>query len=130
VGNKLTVILLFLAISGCKKEDKGHDLTGQRFIHLLTATEQQCQVLFTTYGVNCFQEISFTSRHEVNIMLTDIVWKGTYWFGDNMLHLQFGPNLMSQRGKIDMEFLNPNMLKGLDRTWKRYKGPTTWDLYD
>lgn len=77
---------------------------------------------------NCHQQIDFIKDRKVRIMLTDILWDGTYKIQGDLLILTFEPNFEIPTGEIIFEILNPTLLiKTDDNTlWKKMKGNSIW----
>ncbi|MFO7719804.1 MAG: hypothetical protein R6W85_05110, partial [Gillisia sp.] len=77
---------------------------------------------------NCHQQIDFMKNKKVRIMLTDILWDGTYQVQGDLLILKFTPNFEIPTGEILFEIINPTRLIKTDTNtlWKKMNGNSIW----
>ncbi len=78
---------------------------------------------------NCHQQLDFYKNNEVDIMLSDILWRGKYKIIGSTVVLTFEPNHEIPSGEIIFEILNPAQLRRVDNNtvWKRISGNSIWD---
>ncbi len=103
---------------------------NKSFVHLYFETEKECLDAQPEpdFFQNCHQQIDFMKDRKVRIMLTDILWDGTYKIQRDLLILTVEPNFEIPSGEITFEILNPTrLIKTDDSTlWKKMNGNSIW----
>ena len=131
---KTSIILLFLlAITACSqvtKPARENMFRNKTFVHLFFNTEKECMAAQPDpdFFLNCHQQLDFLNDGKFRIMLTDILWDGTYIIQGNLLILSLEPNYEIPSGKIIFEILNPTLLQksGDNSIWKKFSGNSIW----
>lgn len=80
------------------------------------------------FFINCHQQVDFYSENKVEIMLTDIYYRGTYKIMGDLVVLSFEPGPEIPDGEIIFQFLNPAKLYHLEygTVWKKVSGNSIW----
>lgn len=78
---------------------------------------------------NCHQQVDFYKDNKVEIMLTDIYWRGTYSLQGNLVILKFDPNYEIPDGEIIFEIINPAKILNSENgtVWKKISGNSIWN---
>lgn len=126
------VVLLFTV--SCSKDDeppKQIILENQIFVHLFFDSEEECIAAQPEpdFWINCHQELDFIEDNKVIVMLTDILWNGTYSIEKDLLILNLEPNYEIPSGEIKFKILNSlNLVRIEDNTlWKKVSGDSIWN---
>lgn len=126
--------LAVLLFSGCSNEfNSANDnrLRNKSFVHLFFETEEDCLAAQPEpdFFINCHQQIDFMENNEVNLMLSDIIWQGTYQVDKNVVWLHFEDNYEVPEGFLAFEIIKGNSLRRLDNNtmWKKLEGTSIWE---
>lgn len=81
------------------------------------------------FFINCHQQVDFYKDNIVDIMLTDIIWRGTYRIEGNIVILSFEPSYEIPDGEIIFEIINPAKLLHTEHgtVWKKISGNSIWN---
>lgn len=132
---KITFALAFLflttACSRVAPPAKDNMLKNKSFVYLFFSTEKEClkNQPEDDFFMNCHQQVDFYPNNNVEIMLTDIVWRGKYETQGNTVILTFEPNHEIPDGEILFEMLNPAKIIKTDNgtVWKKISGNSIWN---
>ncbi len=106
-------------------------LKNKSFVYLYFPTLQECLDAQPDpdFFMNCHQQVDFYSGKKVEIMLTDIYWRGTYEIIGHLVVCTFEPNPEIPEGEIVFELLNPAKLLLLENgtVWKKISGKSIWN---
>src|SRR5688572_28885795 len=129
----LLLLLIIASFAGCSKEKQVGPKEGQRFVHVLFPDQASCDQFRQQWGgteINCSQAFSFKDDNKVTILTGDIINMGTYDQTGDMIIIR----LDSNNGGVNfatLKVIDENTLvdprTGIE--WRRWKGPTDWDLY-
>lgn len=126
--------LAVLLFSGCSHEfnsENDNRLRDKSFVHLFFETEEECLAAQPEpdFFINCHQQIDFMKNNEVNLMLSDIIWQGTYQVDKNVVWLHFEDNYEVPEGFLAFEIIKGNSLRRLDNNtmWKKLEGTSIWE---
>ena len=125
-------VLLLLTASCSQEANPGKEnmFKNKTFVHLYFDSEEECMEAQPDpdFWINCHQELNFHDEKEVTIMLTDMLWDGTYEVKADLLILKFGPNPEIPSGEIFFKIINPSQLERVeDKTiWKKVSGDNIW----
>lgn len=126
----LLILMLITACSQVGSTAKESMFQNKSFVHLFFETEQECLDAQPDpdFFYNCHQQVDFLKDRKVRIMLTDILWDGTYKLQGDLLILEVEPNFEIPKGKIVFEVINPTrLIKTDDNTlWKKLNGDSIW----
>lgn len=126
----LLILMLITACSPVGTSARQNMLQNKSFAHLYFETEEECLAAQPEpdFFQNCHQQIDFMKDKKVRIMLTDILWDGTYKTQGNLITLTFEPNFEIPTGEILFEIVNPSrLIKTDDNTiWKKISGDSIW----
>ncbi|MGM1054477.1 MAG: hypothetical protein ACQEWG_01170 [Bacteroidota bacterium] len=126
----LLILMLITACSQVGSNARESMFQNKSFVHLYFETEKECMDAQPDpdYFHNCHQQIDFMKDRRVRIMLTDILWDGTYKIQGDLLILKFEPNFEIPTGEIFFEILNPTRLIKTDdnNLWKKMNGNSIW----
>lgn len=132
--SKTTLLLLLLCLTSCSGEDDStHEnfLQDQTYVHLFFQSEKECidGQPEPDFFYNCHQQVNFLQNNTVEIILTDIIWRGRYEIKMNTIILYFEPNFEIPDGEIKFEILHSTKLLNLDHStvWKKVNGDSIWD---
>lgn len=100
------------------------------FVHLYFETEEECMASQPDpdFFLNCHRQLDFLDDKKVQVMLTDILYLGTYEVSGEMLIINVdSPEVLN--GEIIFEIINPaKLLKTDDNTlWKKVSGKSIWN---
>jgi len=81
------------------------------------------------FFLNCHQQVDFYPGNKVEIMLSDIYYRGKYQIFGNLVILTFEPGPEIPEGEIIFEMLNPAKLLNLENgtVWKKVSGNSIWN---
>lgn len=127
-------MLILMAITACSpvtKSGKENMFNNKTFVHLFFNTEEECRAAQPEpdFFINCFQQLDFLNDQKVRIMLTDLLWDGTYKIQGNLIILSFEPNYEIPSGEIVFEIQESGQLiKSDDNSiWKEVSGNSIWN---
>ncbi len=132
---KITIALAFLflttACSRVAPPAKDNMLKNKSYVYLFFSTEKECleNQPEDDFFINCHQQVDFYDNNNVEIMLTDIIWRGKYEMEGNTVILTFEPNYEIPEGEILFEILNPAKILKTDNgtVWKKISGNSIWN---
>ena len=118
----LLFFTLIILVSSCKKEAE-ISIEG-KYIFLLQPDSAACAASQSpSFYINCDQYIEFTDTY-VYMMLTDIVYRGTYdRKGDRVDIYLYGSVMKFEIGTHTLTEIDTR------KVWRRMKGSSIWDLY-
>ena len=118
----LLLFTLIILINSCRKETE-ISIEG-KYIFLLQPDSATCKASQSpSFYINCYQYIEFTDTH-VNVMLTDIIMRGTYERkGDQVDIYLYGEVMKFEISTYTLTEINTRKI------WRRMKGSSIWDLY-
>jgi hypothetical protein len=126
-------ILLLLVFTSCSQvgtSARDNIFKNKSFVHLYFETEKECLDAQPEpdFFINCHQQLDFMKDKKVRIMLTDILWDGTYKVQGKLIILKFEPNYEIPTGEITFEIINPIRLIKTDdnNLWKKMNGNSIW----
>ncbi len=124
---------LFLMASFCERNDLPKDkfnLEDETFIYLHFKTEKQClDSQPTDFFINCHSEITFMENGFVEIILTDIIWRGEYTVVNKSIIITFEYNHEVPGETLVFQIINNSKIKRVDNktVWERMTGDSIWD---
>lgn len=122
--------MMFVACSHNVVPVKENMLKNKSFVHLYFQTLEECIEAQPEpdFFMNCHQQVDFYAGKKVEIMLSDIYYRGTYKITGNLVVLTFEPNHEIPDGEIVFQLLNPAKLLLLDEgtVWKKMSGNDIW----
>lgn len=135
---KITIALAFLlfatACSRVPPPAKDNMLKNKSFVFLFFSTEEECLESQPEEGFfyNCHQQVDFYKDNNVEIMLTDIIYRGKYEIQGNTVILIFEPSYEIPNGIVLFEILNGAKLLEINqeveevKIWKKISGNSIW----
>lgn len=124
-------ILLLISCSPGENSSKEEMLINTTYVHLFFASEKECLDAQPEPGFfyNCHQQLDFYQNNNVEIMLSDIIWRGNYETENNTVILTFEPNYDIPNGEIRFEIFNSLWLVNLENEtlWKKVTGDSIWE---
>ncbi|WP_081211706.1 hypothetical protein [Salegentibacter sediminis] len=128
----IVFIFLFPLISCNKLSAPGKDkqFEGKSYVRLFFNSEEECMAAQPPdFFINCHQQIDFLKDNEVEIMLSDIIWRGTYKVINKKIIISMEPNFEVPSGEIIFLVKNNTLLiKSDDKTeWRKMKGNSIWN---
>lgn len=133
---RITLMLVLLVFySSCTKDTPPEEknlLENNSYAYLFFETEKECMANQPEpdFFHNCHQQIDFYEDNNVEIMLTDILWRGTYKIEDIHVFITLEPNYEIPGGEVVFELINggAQLLKLDNNTvWKKISGDSIWD---
>lgn len=126
-------LLVFLG-TGCTHiatSNRENKFKNKVFVHLFFNSEQECidSQPEPDFWYNCHQQLDFLEENKVQIMLTDIIWQGTYKIQKDLVILSFEPNYEIPSGEIIFEIVNSSKLINTENNtiWKKVSGNSIWN---
>lgn len=131
---KITYIVIVLTIfTSCNKlttPGLEKQFEDKSYVRLFFDSEEECMdAQPPDFFINCHQQLDFYQDNMVEIMLTDIIWRGTYEVVNKKIIISMEPNFEVPSGEIIFEVKNNTLLvKTDDRTeWRKMKGNSIWN---
>ena len=125
------VIMLFGSCSPHGMPVKEKMLINKSYVHLFFETQKECMDSQPDpdFFINCHQQVDFYKDNVVDIMLSDIYYRGTYQIFGNLVVLTFEPGPEIPDGEIVFEMINPAKLLHLEHgnVWKKVSGNSVWE---
>ena len=115
-------LLILMLISACSQNgtsERESIFQNKSFVHLYFETEQECLDAQPDpdFFENCHQQLDFMKDGKFRILLSDILWDGTYKIQGDRLILKVEPNFEIPTGEIIFEIINPTrLIKNDDNT--------------
>ncbi|HSI71253.1 MAG TPA: hypothetical protein VK941_13540 [Gillisia sp.] len=130
----LAFLLLTTACSRVTPPAKENMLKNKSFVYLFVSTEKECLESQPEPGFfyNCHQQVDFYKDNNVEIMLTDIIYRGKYEMQGNTVILTFEPAPEIPNGVFLFEVLNGAKLLELnheieqEKVWTKISGNSIW----
>ena len=126
--------IILILISGCTTVPlpaKENMFKNKIFVHLYYNTEEECMASQPDpdFFLNCHRQLDFLGNKEVHIMLTDIIYIGTYEVSGDKLFIYVENNSEIPDGEIIFEIINPAKLVKIDdkSLWKKVSGRSIWN---
>lgn len=132
-GKITTLIILILFSTACNQMSspgKEKQFENKSYVHVFFPTEEECMDSQPPdFFINCHQQVDFYENNRAEIMLSDIIWVGTYYVENKILTIEFEPNFEVPKGEIKFAILNNNTLKRISdqTTWKKLRGGSIWN---
>lgn len=130
----LLFLALILMVFGCTTVPlpaKENMFKNKVFVHLYFDTEEECMAAQPDpdFFINCHRQLDFISNNEVHVMLTDIIYQGTYEVSGKHLIVYVENSPEVPGGEIIFEIINPvKLIKVDDKTlWKKVSGNSIWN---
>ncbi len=105
---------------------------NQTYVHLFFDSEEECMKSQPPdFFINCHQQIDFQEDNKVELMLSDIIWRGTYRVEKKTIILEFDDSYEVPNGELTFKIKNHNMLIRTDNntTWRKMKGNSIWQKH-
>lgn len=134
MAKNITLLFFVLLLISCSHEEysaKEKMLINTTYAHLFFETEEECLEAQPEpdFFINCHQQVDFHQNNVVEIMLSDIIWRGKYELKNNTVILTFEPNFEIPDGEIRFEILNSLWLFNLESEtlWEKVTGDSIWN---
>lgn len=131
---KITFVFIILFMNSCfqdKVSGRDNMLKNKTYVHLFFETEKECMEAQPDpdFFLNCHQQVDFYEDNVVDIMLSDIMWRGIYSIEGNEVILNFEPSYEIPDGEIRFEILPANKLLHIKHgtVWKKVNGNSIWN---
>ncbi|MGY5849457.1 hypothetical protein [Salegentibacter sp. F14] len=127
------VTIVLLSLTSCNQisaPGQQKQLEDKSYIRLFFNSEKECMdAQPPDFYINCHQQVDFLKNNEVEIMLSDIIWRGSYQVINKKIIISMEPNFEVPSGEIIFEIKNNTLLiKSDDRTkWRKMKGNSIWN---
>lgn len=131
-GKITTLFILILFSTACNQMSapgKEKQFENKSYVHLFFPSEKECMDSQPPdFFINCHQQVDFYENNRAEIMLSDVIWVGTYYVENKILTIEFDANFEVPEGEIKFVILNNNVLKRMDdkSIWKKLKGNSIW----
>lgn len=126
----ITVLLFSMACTKVAPPNEDF-LVNRSFAHLFFPTKQECMEAQPEpdFFYNCHQQVDFYDNNVVQLMLTDILWRGTYKIEEDLVILSFEPNFEISDGEVIFRRVEGNKLLRIENQtlWKEVTGGSIWD---
>lgn len=129
----MIVCSIILLMGACTHKDvpvKENMLKNKSFVYLYYPTLKDCldSQPDPDFFYNCHQQVDFYPDYKVEIMLTDIYWRGSYKVMGDLIILTFEPNHEIPDGEIIFKMLNPAKILHAENgtVWKKMSGDSIW----
>ena len=122
--------MLFVACTPGPLTMRENLLVNKTYVYLFFSTEKECieNQPNPDFFINCHQQVDFYKNNVVEIMLTDIIWRGTYRMEGNLVILNFESSYEIPGGEMIFEIINPAKLylAQNETVWKKVSGNSIW----
>lgn len=129
----ITYSIIIMILGSCSHNAvpvKENMLKNKSFVYLYYPTLKECLNAQPDPDVfqNCHQQVDFYADKKVEIMFSDIYYRGTYKILGDLVVLTFEPSHEIPKGEIVFEMLNPAKLLFLKEgtVWKKMSGGDIW----
>lgn len=124
------LIIAFLLLTGCSKDDNAEEgFVGNKYAHLFFETREECESFQELYFMNCAQILEVINDSQVEIMLTDIVYKANFYTKDEKLIVESSPDTYEFDEDLIFEITENGDLKLGEQNWLKYED-SFHELYD
>ncbi|QED37034.1 hypothetical protein FK178_04615 [Antarcticibacterium arcticum] len=130
---KIYMVIAVLLLGACTPVPppfRENILANKTYVYLFFSTEKECMENQPDpdFFINCHQQVDFYKNNIVEIMLTDIIWRGTYKIEGNIVILSFESSYEIPDGEIIFEIINPAKLLLTENgtVWKKVSGNSIW----
>lgn len=126
----IVALLLIVACSPGPPPMRENLLVNKTYVYLFFSTEKECieNQPDPDFFINCHQQVDFYKNNVVEIILTDIIWRGTYRIEGNLVILNFDSSYEIPGGELIFEIINPAklFLPQNKTVWKKVSGNSIW----
>jgi len=130
---KATVFLAFILLTGCSKDECSDglekSLVGNKYAHLLFETREECEASWELYFMNCAQTIEVLNETQVEIMLTDILYRADFYVENGKFVVKSSPDTYEFSQDLIFDIAENGNLKLGDEIWVEYDD-TFYEIYD
>ncbi len=125
--NILSLLLIFVLITGCSKDDSTNQktieetLVGNKYAHLNFETREECEAAQEQYFINCAQVLEILNDSEAQIILTDIVYNVNFFIENNELIVESSPTTYEFSEDLIFTLLESGNLKLNGSNWIEYE---------
>lgn len=130
----ILLLLVIVCLYSCSPQTlngKESLLKDTSYVYLYHETEKECldSQPDPDFFMNCHQQVDFYKDNRVEIMLSDIYWRGKYKMEGTTVVLKFEPNHEIPNGEIVFEVFNPVILYNLENEtiWRKLSGTSIWE---
>lgn len=112
---------------GCSSDNSTIDtsstknLIGYKYAHLLFDNREECENANELYFVNCAQVMEVISETEVNIYVTDILYKTVFYIDNNKFVVKSTPETYEFSEDLIFEIIDNGDLKLDEDIWIKYE---------
>lgn len=131
--NTFTFICALILLGSCSPQAtpvREKMLVNKSFVYLYFKNQKECMEAQPDpdFFINCHQQVDFYENNVVDLMLSDIYYRGTYQIMGDLVVLSFEPGPEIPDGEIVFEMLNPAKLLFLEHgtVWKKLSGNSIW----
>ncbi|HEY9185663.1 MAG TPA: hypothetical protein VIM94_10080 [Salegentibacter sp.] len=127
------VLIILLSLTACNKlsgPGQEKQFEGKSYVRLFFNSEEEClDAQPPDFFINCHQQVDFLKNNDAEIMVSDIIWRGTYEVINKKIILSMEPNFEIPSGEVIFEVKNNTLLiKTDDKTeWRKMKGNSIWN---
>ena len=130
--NKLTVLFAFIILAGCSSDDDSKDsenFVGNKYAHILFETREECESSWEMYFMNCAQTLEVINESQVEIMLTDIIYRANFYIENEKLIIQSSPDTYEFPQDLIFHISEDGNLKLDETIWVKYE-EDIYEIYD
>ncbi|MCH4824405.1 hypothetical protein ML462_14625 [Gramella lutea] len=122
------MLFIIISILGCSKDDSSNEtiLVGNKYANLLFETRRECEEAQELYFINCAQVMEIINESEVEIYLTDILYRTNFYIKNNNLIVESTSSTYEFSEDLVFQILENGDLKLEEETWIKFEG----DFYE
>lgn len=124
---KTTILFLMIfSIIGCSNDDapikkNTKNFIGNKYAHIFFESREECEAAQESYFVNCAQGLEILNESEVEIYLTDILYRTDFHIEKNKLIVESTPETYEFSEDLIFNILENGDLKLNGNNWIKYE---------
>ena len=121
------IFLMIFSVIGCSNDDhpkekiSAKNLIGNKYAHLFFESREECEAAQESYFINCAQGLEILSESEVEIYLTDILYRTGFYVENNTLVVESTPETYEFSEDLIFTILENGDLQLDGDTWIKYE---------
>lgn len=126
----LFLVFGFLSCSEGMMSGKQKRFENKSYVHLFYSTEKDCEESQPPdFFINCHQQLDLYPNSEAEIMLTDIIWRGTWELRAKEIIVYVPNSYEIPSGSLTFKVINTRLLKLISNNteWKLLSGNSIWN---
>jgi hypothetical protein len=127
--NNLIILIGFVLLAGCSKEDLEKKYIGNKYAHVFFETREECEASWEIYFMNCAQILEVVNDSEVEIMLTDIMYTTKFHIKNGNLIVKSTPETYEFSEDLIFKIQENGNLKLGESEWVKFED-SIYEVYE